>query len=140
MTMKSSAIPTVIILDDDEATRDVVARYLKDAGLNAFPTGVQAEAIWAIVNTKGPRCAIIDVGMPKVTGLVVAQLIRAWHALDDCGIIFFTGFIQMPDPYKEAELMSDAEPRPGHIQRKAMVLSKPTDAEALLKAVKSMLL
>lgn len=81
--------PTVLVADDDEDIRDLVAFKLETAGyaVEAVTDGDQA---WARAQEVRPDLAILDVMMPGLSGLDVLRKIRADEGLADTRVILLT--------------------------------------------------
>ena len=66
--MKSAAVPTVFIIDDDRGMRQAIHDLVESVGLRAesFATG---EAFLGTRRTGGPSCLVLDVRLPQMSGL-----------------------------------------------------------------------
>jgi len=66
--MKSTAVPTVFIIDDDRGMRQAIHDLVESVGLRAesFPTG---EAFLCTRHTGRPSCLVLDVRLPQMSGL-----------------------------------------------------------------------
>jgi FixJ family two-component response regulator len=66
--MKSAAVPTVFIIDDDRGMRQAIHDLVESVGLRAesFATG---EAFLGTRHTGGPSCLVLDVRLPQMSGL-----------------------------------------------------------------------
>lgn len=84
---------TVHIVDDEESIRDSIALLLKSAGLRTRQYR-DAHEFLATYRSDGPGCLILDVRMPRMTGMELQQELnrRGW-ALP---IIFITGHGDVP--------------------------------------------
>ncbi|USQ79747.1 response regulator [Ornithinimicrobium faecis] len=80
---------TVLVADDDDDIRDLVAFKLESAGyaVEATSDGDQA---WTRVQEVRPDLAILDVMMPGLSGLDVLRRIRADEALASTRVILLT--------------------------------------------------
>ncbi|MGB8651422.1 MAG: response regulator transcription factor [Mycobacteriales bacterium] len=69
------AVPTVLLVEDDHALRDVVARALREEGL----TVVTAADGRAALASAGPQTAaiVLDIGLPDADGRDVLHALRA---------------------------------------------------------------
>ena len=108
----------VIVIDDDEAVRAVLARGLSDAGYDVAEA-VDGPSGLALINARVPEVAVIDFMMPAMTGAEVARRAQAAHP--GLPVVFVTGY-------------SDTLALDGIAG--ATVLKKPFDVEELLAAVK----
>jgi FixJ family two-component response regulator len=66
--MKSPAVPTVFIIDDDRGMRQAIQDLVESVGLRAesFATGQEFLSSKA---TNGPSCLVLDVRLPQMSGL-----------------------------------------------------------------------
>lgn len=84
---------TVFIIDDEESIRDSVALLLRSVGLHSrlFP---DAPAFLAAYRADEPGCLILDVRMPRMSGLELQQELnrRGWTL----PLIFITGHGDVP--------------------------------------------
>jgi FixJ family two-component response regulator len=66
--MKSSAAPTVFIIDDDKGMRQAIEDLVESVGLRA-ETFASGEEFLSRGHTSGPRCLVLDVRLPQMSGL-----------------------------------------------------------------------
>ena len=91
--MKSAAVPTVFIIDDDRGMRQSIQDLVESVGLQAesFATG---QEFLARKRTDGPCCLVLDVRLPDISGLDFQR------QMADAGvkipIIFITGHGDIP--------------------------------------------
>ena len=66
--MKSAAVPTVFIIDDDRGMRQAIQDLVESVGLRAesFATG---EEFLKRKRTNDPSCLVLDVRLPQMSGL-----------------------------------------------------------------------
>ena len=66
--MKSAAVPTVFIIDDDRGMRQAIQDLVESVGLRAesFATG---EEFLSRKRTGDPSCLVLDVRLPQMSGL-----------------------------------------------------------------------
>ena len=66
--MKSAAVPTVFIIDDDRGMRQAIEDLVESVGLRAesFASG---EEFLSRRKTSGPSCLVLDVRLPQMSGL-----------------------------------------------------------------------
>jgi YesN/AraC family two-component response regulator len=71
------AAPTVLIVEDDDLVREILARMLKERGCRVL-TASGAEEAWEIY-TREPQVHVLltDVVMPRMTGLELADRVLA---------------------------------------------------------------
>ena len=120
----TSEMPTVHVIDDDEAARDSLAFLLGTAKIDV-KTYESATAFLAIAPNVKSGCIITDVRMPEITGI---DLLRRLKELKiGVPVIVVTGHGDVPLAV-EAMKIGAAE-----------FLEKPFDDEVLLNAVRSAL-
>jgi len=119
-------MPTVLIVDDDEKYRRALTAFL-DASFDLdviADTGNGAEAI-ALAQQLHPDAVVIDVAMPVVNGVAVAEQLRA--LLPELGIVLVTGNVGGVDPERVrqlggARLVAKGDPLP--VENALRTLSK----------------
>lgn len=115
--------PHVVIVDDEEEIRAMVAEYLSAHGLTTS-TAADGEELRAIL-ARGPvDLVLLDVTMPGEDGLSIGRRLRD-HV--SCGIIFLTGAAGVVDRVAGLELGADD------------YITKPFDPRELLARVRSVL-
>jgi FixJ family two-component response regulator len=88
-----SAVPIVLVVDDDEAIREALTDLLRSVGIEAKGYGSTRELLDA-PETDRPGCLILDVRLPGLSGLdLQAQLARSGSTRP---IIFMTGHGDIP--------------------------------------------
>jgi FixJ family two-component response regulator len=91
--MKSAAVPTVFIIDDDRSMRQAILDLVESVGLRAeaFATG---QDFLRKQRTSDPSCLVLDVRLPQISGLDLQR------QLADTGvqipIIFITAHGDIP--------------------------------------------
>jgi FixJ family two-component response regulator len=91
--MKSAAVPTVFIIDDDRSMRQAIQDLVESVGLRAeaFATG---RAFISRQHTGDPSCLVLDVRLPQMSGLdLQRQLAEAGIQIP---IIFITAHGDVP--------------------------------------------
>ncbi len=63
------------MVDDDPVVRDVLSRYLERAGFGVSAVGDGEEALDA-VRTSDPHIVVLDLMLPRISGLNVLRLLR----------------------------------------------------------------
>jgi len=124
MPVPDPSLPTIFVVDDDDAVRASVVNLLESDGHHVRPFAC-ARTFLALALPQGPACLVLDMHMPALDGLnVVAELARV-----DAGIpvIFLTRFGSIP--------LSVQAMKAGAIE----FLTKPVQPEQLLDAVRTAL-
>lgn len=89
----STPVPTVFIVDDEEPVGDSIAMLLKTVGMTTRRY-TDARAFLEEYEPEQPGCLLLDVRMPKLSGLEVQQeLVRRHVTLP---VIFITGHGDVP--------------------------------------------
>ena len=91
--MKSAAIPTVFIIDDDRGMRQAIQDLVESVGLRAeaFATG---QEFLNRQRTSEPSCLILDVRLPQISGLDFQRQLA--ETGDQIPIIFITAHGDIP--------------------------------------------
>jgi FixJ family two-component response regulator len=91
--MKSAAVPTVFIIDDDRGMRQAIHDLVESVGLRAesFATG---EEFLGTRHTGRPSCLVLDVRLPQMSGLDFQR--RLAEAGMQIPIIFVTAHGDIP--------------------------------------------
>jgi len=69
--------PVVVIADDDADIRHLVGVAVKRAGARTGASVADGAAAWQAIREIEPELAILDVAMPKMSGLQVCRSVRA---------------------------------------------------------------
>jgi DNA-binding response OmpR family regulator len=89
-------MPLVLIADDDDDIRSLVAFRLERAGYDVVAARDGEEAL-RLARERCPDLAVLDVMMPKLTGLDVTRSLRADDATSDMPVILLTARVQEAD-------------------------------------------
>jgi FixJ family two-component response regulator len=91
--MKSAAVPTVFIIDDDRGMRQAIEDLVESVGLRAesFATG---EEFLSRRHTSAPSCLVLDVRLPQMSGLDFQR--RLTESGMQIPIIFITAHGDIP--------------------------------------------
>jgi len=66
--MKSAALPTVFIIDDDKGMRQAIEDLVESVGLRA-ETFASGEEFLSRRHISGRNCLVLDVRLPQMSGL-----------------------------------------------------------------------
>jgi DNA-binding response OmpR family regulator len=94
MTDRSS--PLVLVADDEEDIRALVAFRLQRAGYDVITTADGEEAL-LLATTRLPDLVVLDMMMPKATGLEVTRSLRRQDTTKDIPVILLTARAQEAD-------------------------------------------
>jgi len=112
--------PRILVLDDQAYLRDIMAVILTDAGYPARPV-VTTEEAWTLLHEVRPELLVLDLSLPRMSGLDFLARVRAEPAWATLPVIVVSG-----DPSKLAEL--DGSPY-------VRTLAKPFDVTAIVDEV-----
>lgn len=115
--------PTVLVVDDEDAIRDVVREYLENHGIRVLEAA-DGGAARAILANEIPQVVLLDINMPGEDGLSLARYLREHH---DLGIIMVTAAGEIIDRIVGLEMGADD------------YVPKPFDLRELLARVRSVL-
>jgi FixJ family two-component response regulator len=119
-----SEIPLIAIVDDDAAVRASMQRLISSAGFRA-EVFASAEDFWHAAQRQDTACLIVDVRMPRMSGLEFQQQLTS--ASCPIPLIFITAH-------------GDDETRAQALRAGAVAfLDKPFSEEVLLRAVQAAL-
>ncbi|HEX9378085.1 MAG TPA: response regulator [Gaiellaceae bacterium] len=88
--------PLVLVADDEEDIRALVAFRLKRAGYEVI-TAADGEEALLLATTRLPDLVVLDMMMPKATGLEVTHSMREHDATKDIPVILLTARAQEGD-------------------------------------------
>ncbi|MGE3876127.1 MAG: response regulator transcription factor [Parvibaculaceae bacterium] len=111
----------IAVIDDDASVRNALCRLLRasDFDARAYETG--ADFLASCPSFK-PRCAIIDLHMPGMTGLEAQEHLRSSGS--DVAVIIITGH---DAPHSRAECLSAGA---------CAYLTKPVDENVLMSSIR----
>ena len=118
--------PLILIADDHEANRDILARRLEAHGYQLLMAADGEEAL-ASARSKLPDLILLDIMMPKMDGLEVCRRLKADTTLPFIPIILVTARADTEDVVAGLEVGGDE------------YLTKPVDQTALVARVRSIL-
>ncbi len=72
---------TLLVIEDDDATRTFLADNLTADGFEVFEAGTARDAL-RLMEREAPDLAIVDVGLPDLSGLDLVQAVRDSDGLD----------------------------------------------------------
>lgn len=82
----SSAIPRVLVVDDDPDIRTIVGLNLGLAGMKTGEASNGEEALEMLRSDDWDAC-ILDLAMPKTDGMTALRELRSWNKLDDLVVV-----------------------------------------------------
>ena len=114
---------TVLVVDDEPIVRDVVVRYLAQAGYRTIEAA-DGDAALALLAEEEPNIVVLDLMLPGVDGLSLCRRIRARSSLP---VIMVTALAEEADRLTGLELGADD------------YLTKPFSPRELVARVKAVL-
>jgi len=118
--------PLILVVDDNEANRDILEMRLKAHGY-AVILAVDGEDALAAARSQRPDLILLDVMMPKLDGFEVARRLKADASLPFMPIILVTAKTETRDIVAGLDAGGDE------------YLTKPVDQAALIARVRSIL-
>jgi signal transduction histidine kinase/DNA-binding response OmpR family regulator len=118
--------PLILVVDDTEANRFVVAGILTRAGYSVVQAGTGAQALDKL--DERPDLIVLDIRLPDTTGYELARLIRLRPEHDTIPLLFISASFTGPGAHAQG-LDSGAD---GY-------LTHPVDAGVLLATVRALL-
>jgi DNA-binding response OmpR family regulator len=103
MADETTPVQTVLVVDDEPIVRDVVVRYLRDAGYRTLEAA-DGERAQTLVERERPALVVLDVMLPGVDGLELCRWIRA---RSDLPVILLTARGEEADRIVGLELGAD---------------------------------
>lgn len=119
--MVASRAAAVLVVDDVEDVRDLIALVLRNAGF-VVETAVNGLEGLLTAYEMRPDVIVMDVTMPVLNGLEATRLIKATQATRESRVIAYTGNGSIPPPLE---------------QWFVAILSKPSSPEIVLAAVQN---
>ncbi|RXF73547.1 response regulator transcription factor [Hansschlegelia zhihuaiae] len=123
----------ILVIEDEQAIADDVARALESAGYVVEVVG-DGEAGWYRAGTESYCCVVLDLGLPRLDGLTVLRRLRAEEVLTPVLILTARGAWMervegidagaddyLPKPFQTEELVA----RVGALVRRAAGLGTP---------------
>src|ERR1700730_7464966 len=82
-------VPVVLVADDDEDILTLVALRFRRSGLEVIVARDGEEAL-ELIETRAPDVAVLDIAMPRLTGLEVVRRLRSSEATKDLPVVLLT--------------------------------------------------
>jgi len=117
----ASRAAAVLVVDDLEDVRDLIALVLRNAGFVVRTAVNGLEALLAAYEMR-PDVIVMDLTMPVLNGLEATRLIKATEATRESRVIAYTGNSSIPPPLERWFVA---------------VLSKPSPPDVVLAAVQN---
>jgi two-component system, sensor histidine kinase len=119
-----SNVRRVLIVDDQQDAAELMASVLEDLG-HEVKIALDGESALVLASEFRPQVALLDIGLPVMSGHQLAALMRATPRLAACRLIAVSGHCNEHDR---------AQSKAAGFERH---LAKPLSIEALLSAIDS---
>jgi len=105
---------TVLVVDDQDAVRDVVRIALEAAGYRVLEAGTPSLAIEVAREGRPVDLLLVDVVMPEMDAFELAERLR--HEVPDAHVLYTSGYTNareegafIPKPFTPAQLVAKVE-------------------------------
>lgn len=89
-TLAARVRPVLLVVDDDEFQKKLLARILTDADIDAIFAGSGTEAL-ATLRKHRPDLILMDINLPDIDGVEATRRIKSVATLADVPVIMITG-------------------------------------------------
>jgi two-component system CheB/CheR fusion protein len=114
--------PAIVLVDDDAEGRSSLGLLLQTAGYEVFEAGDGTSGL-QLIEKEQPSVAVLDIGLPDISGLEVARRVRRKFGPNKIRLIALTGFGRQDD--REAAVEAGCD----------MHLVKPIDFATLERVI-----
>ena len=121
-----SALPTVLVVDDEPFIGRVVRLVLEDAELARVVVARTAAELWQYLETELPALILLDILLPDAHGLAILEQLRDNPRFRSIPVVVMSHITDM-QTLREALSISDG------------VLTKPVSARELVRCVERIL-
>jgi CheY-like chemotaxis protein len=143
----------ILVIDDDENIRRFISLLLTENGYEAVTASDGAEGLQMVTQAK-PDLIVLDVMMPKKTGLTLFRQLKRDEQLKDIPVLMLTGvtgviedmeahkddtFEHPFDNLREALKKSIRELRDEGLVKPEMFVDKPVDPDSFVERVKQLI-
>ena len=90
-------MPTILVAEDSADARRPLVRLLKGEGYDVLTAGNALETL-SIAQREHPDLILLDVGMPRLDGVKLSQLLRAHPRMARTPIVIMSGLEQERAP------------------------------------------
>ncbi len=127
--------PCILIVDDEDAFREIFGAKLSAAGFKIEGASSGAESIEKAKVIK-PNLILLDVKMPGMTGAETLLKLKEDPATKDIGVVFLTS---LGDPRAEMGVLDDVEKKFSKEMGARGYIRKTDDLDTIVDRVKSFL-
>jgi two-component system response regulator CpxR len=79
--------PTVLVVDDDDAIREVIAEVLRDEGYDVACAGNGEQALTELRRERHPDLMLLDLMMPVMSGWELLELLQSNDDLSQIPVV-----------------------------------------------------
>ncbi len=126
MTTDDTALPKILVVDDNQQNLELIQAYLEDLDCESLAAEDGPKAL-EIVKESSPDLVILDVMMPKMSGFEVCKRLKSNPETEDIPVIMVTALNEFGDIERALDCGTDD------------FLSKPVNKWELLTRVKTMM-
>ncbi|MBT8103233.1 MAG: response regulator [Woeseia sp.] len=120
----------VLVVEDNENARDGLCQLLQLWGHEVLEAADGKEAL-ALFRSERPDIALVDIGLPQVSGYEVATTVRKEVALDGVQLVALTGYGQESDRQRAMDAGFDSHiVKPANVKDLIAVLGEPSGVSA----------
>ena len=83
-------MPCILIVDDDDDTREAISRILADDGFEVQMASDGADAVKGMGNGESPSLILLDARMPTMDGRHFLDWLKARHEFDRINVILMS--------------------------------------------------
>ena len=125
----AGAVPSVLVIDDNEIALAAIRRLLERAGVTVecLPTAIGATQI---ILRHGIRVVVADLNMPAVTGSSLVTMLRKNPRLRDVAVVLISG-----DSAESLDLVAEQVGAAGSVSKQDMHLVLVPMVQRLLSSV-----
>jgi diguanylate cyclase (GGDEF)-like protein len=95
---------TVMMIDDEETTIDVLQAFLENEGYKRFVTTSESSRAMELITSENPDVLLLDLHMPKVTGFDILTLLRRDQRFRHMPVIVLTSATDSDTKLKALQL------------------------------------
>lgn len=131
-----AALPHILVVDDDDRIRDLVARYLREHDF-FVSTAENAKEAHAILQLTAYDALVVDVMMPGQTGMEFTQELRQQNMHQDVPVLLLTAMSETDDKIDGLSAGADDyltkpfDPRELVLRLQAILRRRPKQKESL---------
>lgn len=103
-TVSAPCRATILVVDDDGPTRNIIRYFLTHAGFGVIEARDAVEAVAALAHSPVVNLVLMDIGIPNVDGMTLTQKLRAHPKYRTVPVVFCSARAEHEVRNKAAEL------------------------------------